>query len=99
MSAIEITTFKLNKVTLQAFITANAPIDAWLKTQPGFQSRHIYQRSDGFIADVLFWENETAGTTAMHQLMDEHADSIIHGMINQSSVTWTIAAVAHSIIA
>lgn len=99
MSAIEVTTFKLNKVTLQDFITANVPIDAWLKTQPGFQSRHMYEQSDGYIADVLFWDSETAGTTAMHRLMDEHADSIIHGMINQASVNWTIATVQHSIIA
>jgi len=31
----------------------------------------------------------------MHQLMDELRDSVVHDMIDQSTVSWNIAAVEH----
>lgn len=36
MGGIEITTSKLKNCSFEDFITANADIDAWLKTQRGF---------------------------------------------------------------
>ena len=50
---IEITTFKLRGCNCKEFIIANADIDAWLKRQPGFQSRRIAEKEDGTIIDVL----------------------------------------------
>ena len=41
-AGLEVTTFKLTKgKPYKDFIQANADVDAWLKKQPGFQSRHI----------------------------------------------------------
>lgn len=43
--AIELTTFKLRECSCIEFIAANADINAWLRLQPGFISRRIYDPS------------------------------------------------------
>ena len=66
------TTFKLEKgKTYQDFIAANTDVDAWLKKQRGFKSRHIAQKPDGTIIDALIWDSQADGTNAMHNLMKE----------------------------
>ncbi|MGB7196595.1 MAG: hypothetical protein WBD81_24335 [Collimonas pratensis] len=93
--AIEITTFKLAGYSCADFIAANADVDAWLKRQPGFRSRHVAEREDGTIVDMLLWDTVAHGTDAMQRLMDELADSPVHAMIDQDTVSWSVTPVRH----
>jgi len=95
--AIEVTTFKLNGHSCKKFIAANADIDAWLKRQPGFRSRRIAEREDGTIVDMLIWDSAKAGRKAANGIMTEMGHSPVHGMIDQSTVDWTVAPVRHRI--
>jgi hypothetical protein len=90
LEAVEITTFKLRGYTCDQFIAANEEIDAFLKRQPGFLSRRIFQKTDRTIVDMLIWDSVKNGTASMHRLMDELSDSIVHDMIDQSTVEWNI---------
>jgi hypothetical protein len=95
---LEMTTFKLVKgKTYQDFIAANADVDVWLKKQSGFQSRHIAQKPDGNIIDALIWDSQADGTNAMHNLMKELANSPVHDVIDQGTVSWNIYPVYHQI--
>jgi hypothetical protein len=93
--AIELTTFKLNGFTIQQFIEANKEIDEFLKHQKGFCSRTIFELKKGIVYDMLVWDNTTNGTDAMHKLMTELSDSVVHDMIDQSTVSWNIAPIEH----
>jgi hypothetical protein len=94
---VEITTFRLNGYTCEVFIAANADIDEWLLRQPGFQSRHIAEQPDGTILDILHWDTVTAGTNAMTNLMNEMANSAVHEMIDQGTVSWNVYPVRHQV--
>jgi hypothetical protein len=94
--AIEITTFRLSSgLTMADFIAANADIDRWLEVQPGFVSRHICEREDGFVVDMLVWESAEAGHCAATGVTTEMAASPVHAAIDQATVTWTIATARH----
>jgi len=95
--AIEITTFKLKGYTCEQFIAANGEIDEFLKRQPGFISRRIFQKSDRTIVDMLIWDTVKNGTESMHRLMDELSESVVHDMIDQNTVEWNINEVEHQI--
>lgn len=95
--AIELTTFKLNGFTTQQFIEANQEIDEFLKNQKGFHSRTIFELKKGIVYDMLVWDSVAEGTDAMHKLMTELSDSIVHDMIDQSTVSWNIAPIEHFI--
>ena len=93
--AIELTTFKLNGFTTQQFIDANAEIDGFLKHQKGFCSRAIFELKKGVVYDMLVWDSTEDGTNAMHKLMSELSDSVVHDMIDKSTVSWNISPVEH----
>lgn len=93
--AIELTTFKLNNCTIQQFISANKEVDEFLKQQKGFVSRSIFELKENIVHDLLIWENAEDGTNAMHRLMDELSDSVVHDLIDQSTVSWNIAPIEH----
>lgn len=95
--AIELTTFKLKGFTMQQFIEANIEIDELLKRQKGFRSRTIFELKKGMVYDMLVWDSAAEGTDAMHKLMTELSDSVVHDMIDQSTVSWNIAPVEHFI--
>jgi hypothetical protein len=95
--AIEVTTFKLNGQSCKEFVAANATIDAWLKRQPGFRSRRIAERDDGTIVDMLIWDSVEGGRKAANSIMIEMGHSPVHGMIDQSTVDWTVAPVRHGV--
>lgn len=95
--AIELTTFKLNNCTIQEFIEDNKEVDTFLKKQKGFVSRSIFELKKGIVYDLLVWENTEDGTNAMHQLMTELSDSVVHDRIDQSTVSWNIATIEHFI--
>jgi hypothetical protein len=94
--AVEITTFRLSDgLTIDAFISANQDINPWLQRQPGFISRHICERNDGFVVDMLIWDSAEAGHRAAAGVTTEMAASPVHASIDQSSVTWTISVARH----
>ena len=97
IEGIEITSFKIRGCTFKEFITANADIDAWLKLQPGFQSRWIAKKEDGTIVDMLIWDTVEDGTTAMQLIVTEMGHSAVHGMIDQRTVSWNIYPVHHKV--
>ena len=93
LDAVEVTTFRLNGCACAQFISSNAEVDAWPLRQPGFRSRRIVERDDGEIVDVLVRDSVEAGETGASHLMRELVDSIIHSMIDQSSVSWSVLPV------
>lgn len=95
--ALEMTTFKLKGCSCKEFISANTKIDEWLKKQPGFISRRIAEYENGTIVDMLIWKSVANGERAMNRIMTEMADSPVHDMIDQKTVSWNIAAVKHLI--
>jgi hypothetical protein len=95
--AIEITTFKLAGCSCEDFVTANADIDDWLKRQPGFKSRRIAERDDGSIVDMLIWDSAANGRSAADRITTEMVHSAVHAMIDQRTVSWTVAPVRHRI--
>ncbi|MEO7225907.1 MAG: hypothetical protein ABIY60_07875 [Flavobacterium circumlabens] len=92
--AIELTTFKLKGFTIKEFTEANAEIDAFLKRQQGFRSRTIFELK-GTVYDMLVWDSTEDGTAAMHLLMDELSDSVVHDRIDQRTVSWNITPIEH----
>jgi hypothetical protein len=94
--AVDITTFRLAAgLDMQDFIEANRDIDAWLLQQPGFVSRHICQREDGHVVDMLVWTSREAGHKAATGVVTEMAHSPVHAAIDQSTVDWSISSVHH----
>lgn len=93
--AIELTTFKLKGFTTRQFIEANVEIDTFLKRQKGFRSRTIFELKKDVVCDMLVWDSKEEGTEAMLKLMTELSDSVVHDMIDQSTVSWNIAPVEH----
>lgn len=96
--AIEIVTFMLVRgVSFADFVQANQEVDAWLTLQPGFRSRRLAQERDAGVVDILLWASEAAAHTAMHKLMDTLRDSPVHALIDQATVTWTVAQIGHKL--
>jgi hypothetical protein len=96
--AVEITTFKLSGYTFDEFIEANkADIDGWLKKQKGFHSRMIIETEDKKVMDMVFWNNASLGTEAMHRLIKETSNSQVHLMIDHRTVSWNMYQVGHLI--
>jgi hypothetical protein len=96
--AIEIVTFRLARgASFADFVEANRHVDAWLQLQPGFRSRRLAQERSACVVDVLLWDSETAARTAMLKLMDELCDSPVHALIDQKTVTWTVAEIKHTL--
>ena len=95
--AVEVTTFRLAAgLKMKDFIAANHDIDAWLLKQPGFVSRRICQRDDGYVLDMLIWTSAAAGRKAAAGVVTEMAQSPVHAAINQSTVTWSVSSVHHA---
>ena len=94
--AVEIVTFRLVRgVSFAEFVEANRDVDAWLLRQPGFRSRRIGAQPGPCVVDVLLWDSEESARTAMHRLMDELSNSPVHALIDQDTVTWTVAGIRH----
>ncbi len=96
--AVEVTTFRLAAgLKMKDFIAANQDIDAWLLKQPGFVSRRICQRDDGYVLDMLIWTSAAAGRKAAAGVVTEMAQSPVHAAIDQSTVDWSVSAVRHAL--
>jgi len=95
--AIEIVTFRLVRgASFAQFVAANRDVDVWLMQQPGFKSRRIAEQAGRHVIDLLLWHSAAAARAAMPKLMHDLVDSPVHGMIDQESVSWTVAEVAHT---
>jgi hypothetical protein len=99
LDAVEVTTFRLVDCTCAEFVEANAEVDAWLRRQPGFRSRRIAEREDGEMVDVLVWDSVEAGKDGASRLMRELAHSVVHAMIDQASVSWSVLPVRRIAVA
>ena len=97
IEALEITTFNIKNTSYWEFIEANHDIDKWLLQQPGFQSRHIAQNTDGTVIDVLVWNSVASGTNAMNRIIAETSDSKVHQMIDHGTVVWKCIPVHHRV--
>lgn len=93
---MEIVMFRLVRgATFAEFVDANRDVDAWLQRQSGFKWRRIGEQPGRRVVDLLAWESEAAARAAMHKLMQELADSPVHALIDQATVSWTVATVGH----
>jgi hypothetical protein len=92
--AIEITSFMLRGGLGTAdFVAANADVDPWLRRQPGFVSRIMVEEPNGRIIDMVIWESRSQAEDATRRLMRELADSPVHDLIDQDSVSWSIGSI------
>lgn len=92
---MELTTFRI-KGALEAFLAANADVDAWLAKQPGFRLRRIAVDEDGTVFDMLLWDSVAHGEKAAQRLLAELPDSPVHALIVQRTVRWRVLSVHHS---
>jgi hypothetical protein len=94
--AIEITSFMLRGgLGTEDFVAANADVDPWLRQQPGFVSRMMVEESNGRIIDMVIWESKSEAEDSARRLMSELADSPVHGVIEQDTVSWSISSVIY----
>jgi hypothetical protein len=95
--AIEITRFKLVAGATPAdFVAANADVDVFLRSQPGFVSRRIVEE-DGYILDMVVFERATQARRSAERLMRELADSPVHALIDHRTVSWQVARIVHEV--
>ncbi len=99
LDAVEVTTFRLDGCTCAEFVEANAEVDDWLRRQAGFRSRRIADREAGEIVDVLVWDSVEAGEQGASRLMRDLAHSVVHSLIDQFSVSWSILPVRRIAVA
>jgi hypothetical protein len=63
-AVIETVTFRLTAADAQAFLSANASVNAWLAEQPGFAGRQLARRDDGSYVDIVQWADKAAALEA-----------------------------------
>ncbi|MBN9310580.1 antibiotic biosynthesis monooxygenase [Devosia sp.] len=97
MAALELVTFRLARGDAQQFVDANAPINDWLKRQPGFVSRHLAQRDDGSFIDIVFWQSHAAALAASAKMVEEMAQSEAMTMIDPMGLEMSHASIRLSV--
>ncbi|WP_158813749.1 hypothetical protein [Methylocapsa sp. S129] len=94
--AIEITSFMpRDGLGAADFVAANADVDPWLRRQPGFVERIMVEERNGRMIDMVIWESRTEAEDSARRLMSELADSPVHDVIEQASVSWAIRSIVH----
>lgn len=94
--AIEITSFRLKDgLVAQDFLTANDDVGPWLRRQPGFHLRIMVEQDDGTIIDMVIWDTARQASDSAGRLMRELADSPVHDVIDQTTVSWSISSIFH----
>lgn len=84
---MELVTFKINvNCTAEAFAAACELVNAWVQTQPGFQSRTVSHNEEGTWFDVIFWDSAENAHAAAAKIMVEQGSSEFMTMINPSSI-------------
>ena len=94
---LEVTSFKLAGFSGAQFVAANDEVNDYLRRQPGFRWRRIAQHADGTVIDIVAWDTMANAEASASGIMTEMAGSPVHGLIDQSTVDWTVAPVRHRI--
>lgn len=83
---IELVTFKTKLgVTPDQVLSAADDVNHFLKSQPGFVSRHLGQTEDETWHDILFWESQDHVMAAMEKVASSSSCSIFFGLIDSAS--------------
>ena len=86
-SVMEMVTFKIiANCTPEAFAAACEPVNAWVRTQPGFQSRTVSCNEEGTWFDVVLWDSAETAHTAAAKMMSVLGQSEFMSMIDPSSI-------------
>ncbi len=97
-TTLEIVEFRLGRGTGEAFVAANAPLNAWLEVQPGFISRQLAEREDGGYIDIVVWSNRGDAETAAGKVMGLFGDSDAMTMIDPESIRMSHAPILMSLV-
>lgn len=92
-TTIEMVEFRLARGTGSEFVSANQPLNDWLKAQPGFISRQLAEREDGSYIDILIWSSRAEAEAAAGQVMTVFGEADAMTMIDPASVRMTHAPV------
>lgn len=93
-TVMELVTFKVKaSATSAQFAATGAPVNAWVRVQPGFLSRALSQGDDGTWFDVVFWESAATAKAAAQKFMVDLAQSDFMALIDPESVKMTHAQV------
>lgn len=84
---MELVTFRLNaNCAPEAFVAACEPVNTWVRTQPGFQSRTVSRNEQGTWFDVILWDSAETANAAAGKIMTELGSSEFMAMIDSSSI-------------
>jgi hypothetical protein len=80
---VELVTFRARAgVTSEQVISAAEQVNLFLKSQPGFLSRHLGVTDDGTWYDILYWESRDHVTAAMAKVESSPHCPVFFGLID-----------------
>jgi hypothetical protein len=86
-SVMEMVTFKLKPgFGTHDVKSANTPVNAWVRQQPGFQARRLTQGEGGLWYDVVFWDSAETAQAASARFMADLGGSDFMGMLDPATV-------------
>ncbi len=84
---LEIVTFQTHQnVTAEAVLRAAEGMLPWLKTIPGFLSRHLARSEDGQWVDCVGWDSKANALAAAESIMTAPGAADFMAMIEPGSV-------------
>lgn len=84
---MELVTFKIiANCTPEAFAAACESVNAWVRNQPGFQSRTVSCSEDGTWFDVVLWDSAEVAHAAAAKMMTELGQCDFMAMIDPNSI-------------
>ena len=86
MQSVELVTFRTVSIDAARFVDVNAPLNDWLKRQPGFVARHLAEKDDGRWIDIVFWQSHEAALAASQKLGEEMGQSEAIAAIDPTSI-------------
>jgi hypothetical protein len=82
---VELVTFRTKAgVTSEQVISAAEQVNLFLKSQPGFLSRHLGVTDDGTWHDILYWESRDHVMAAMAKVESSPHCPIFFGLIDSA---------------
>lgn len=85
--ALECVVFELNDgVDRTEFLTAADGVSAWVRTQPGFVSRELFEVDGGGWVDHVRWSTMTDAMSAAERIGESAACGRFMAMIDSASV-------------
>lgn len=93
-TTVEMVNFKLvEKYSESDFLRANKTVEAWVKQQPGFISRHLCLGGDGIWTDIVVWATSASAKAAADQFVQVLADSDF-----MRAIDFQTAQMAHKLV-